>query len=323
MPFIQPIDEAYIKVTKVHVQDGASNVTSVGNFRYRIELPEMIQKVIGMQVTAYNFSEGIMPTFYPAVADRAGANTVDFSLTNTDISGSAGVFSFTWSSKLYEYINDFDTRSYVKELVSLMNEQIDADATWGGRVKIVYYRHPTQRTFLGATTISTPTPGDITTSVTYLTLLFGTGANVANSAASLMGFTPGVDISSTLTTLYFDTNVTFLESPSATSLRTFPYIDINVEECSTQPLLRVFSEDKRYTRARKETNYSKQVRFDLDKPQRNLRFINASITFPDGNFPDYYLGNSDALVQHFTIEVYSLVDTFDPDEYLRMQRFTY
>lgn len=323
MPFIQPLAESYIKVSKIHVDDAASNVTKISQFKYKVTLPQMIQRVIGMQVTAYNFSESIMPSFYPSVDGRSGQNVVDFSLTNADISGTAGVFSFTWSNKLYEYINSYDTRSYVKELVSLMNAEIAADATWGGRVQIGYFRHPTQRTFLGVTTISTPTASDITTSVTYLSFLFGTGANVANSAAALMGFTPGSDVTSSLTTLYFDTNVTFLESPSVTALRTFPYIDINVEESSTRPLLRVFSEDKRYTRARRITNYSKQIRFDLDKPQRNLQELNVSITYPDGSFPEYYIGPNNTVVQNFTIEVYSLVDTTQSDAYLDMQRFTY
>ena len=248
------------------------------DFNYTAVLNEEIQNVIGISITSYNLPRDTTPSFYPSTQLVTGRNMLDFSLENSDIQVGPEIFTVTWPTKFYTYsapaAPDID---YNLTLERLMNEQIDANPTWEGKVKIRAYEHPLNSSLLIAA-VTDPTLPD--TSTTELKLLFGTGANASEAANLQMGFPVKADYASSQTTLYTRTGTQVIESPFPTQLNLFPYVDVFIKESSRSPTKRIYVEDSFFTLDNKSDSVN-QTHINLDNPPRHLKELNISIRYPN------------------------------------------
>jgi len=299
MALQQPVSSnAYLRPIKLAINSREDKKdSSQSDFNYTAVLKEEIQNVVGMAITYFSMPRNASPTFYPTTSFATGKNRLDFSLENSDIAGAAQTFSITWPTKHYAYQEPaYPDHDYLRQCEILMNEAIDADATWKEKVWINLTPHPLNNTLMTVSVIDTSLPS---TSTTELKLLFASGANAANSVFTQMGFAQ-LDYTSSPSLLNLNTGSQTIESPNPVALNPFPYIDIFVQESNQRPLKRIYTRDENYTTVFNAESVN-QLPLDTDNPPRRLRELNIRIRYQNGQDPGDFVNDATPHSIGFTI----------------------
>lgn len=287
-------DEAFLRTTRIHVDTRYDKVdTNQTNFRYRVKLTEPANNVVSALIGNFSGGRDFVPTFYEGVSGtRNGNNKLDFRLQNFDInSGVPSIFSVTLPSNRFYYFDGAHTNtdSLTAMLQSVMQNAVDADATWAGKANIIVHSHPEQKTV-----ISVGTSPDLgINSSTELTLLFASGANTDNNPSSTLGFTSGDKVSSANTSITFGNFTTHsIVSEGAVNLSLSPYIDINIEQFRyMKPMKRVYlGADVSLDRYNGPDSIHNETPMSIStqEPPRNLEFLDITITFRGDEDPESY-----------------------------------
>lgn len=299
MTFVQPIgDSSYIKTHRVGINSRIDKVNdNASDFNYRVRLPNDIQDVIGIAVTSWDIPFDAAPSFYPSTPKVVGIDSLDFSLENSDIVAGAQSFSVKWPIKYYVYASPTNpSTDYTTTLELLMNNAIQANATWKDKVHIGTTTHPMNNTIIICSTIDISLPS---TSSTTLKLLFASGPNSETASNISMGFAK-LDYTSSVNTLYIRNGGQAIESPFTTNLRPFPYIDIFVRQSNRRPLKRLYIDDEFYTRTRSPEGIH-QVNIDTDNPPHRLTHLDIALRYPNQIDPGNYISPTLSTSIGFTI----------------------
>lgn len=271
----------YIKVTKAFVDSTDHLEGSKGPYDYVIKLKDDIQYVVGIELTGWNFPNGIAPTFVAPGPNFTGTNTLDFNLSN---GVTTTAFQVIWPEKQYTYQNvTVPYLSYVRTLQQLLNEAIVSDPLFGNGA-------PNEATFLVDVQPEEHTVVTVTgAGVTGFQFLFGTGAGAADASNLAMGF-PKADTAAGLE----------LTSPNPTNLSPFRYVDVSlVQSAEYTPLQRVYlTSNLYYGTTRNEPNVTR-TRLLSSTPIQRLRFLHIKLTLEGGVVPPVTSGLPHDLV--FTI----------------------
>lgn len=306
MAYLQPLNnDYYIKVYKTSVgtplnktQQGASD------FTYEAQLPEVIDDVIAIELVEWSLPSDIIPTFYPTTTQVAGNNKLDFTLTNTDISGTAGSFTVTFPTKYYMYENYNDpNRDYNVIVAKLMNEAIDANPTWAGKVRITLVPQAFYNTLFIVSTVGSGLP---TSSTTTLRLLFATGANSATSSYKVMGWTSKVDVTSSASLLSLPVGSQAISSPSIVQLRVALFLDVYVLESPQKPMARIFFTEVAYIQNEYATEAIAGFEIDKDNPPRRLDKLNIRLRYQNDLDPGAFSDGEIIAPHYFTFHIISL-----------------
>lgn len=243
--------EKYIKVTRVFVDSEESDGTISD---YRFSMPEEIQDVVAIEMTAFAVPSSLTPTFLPGLNDQLDFELAAGALTRT--------FSVTWPSFSYVYQNiDVPYLSYSNALRSLMETAVFTDPDFGNGAP-----NQTDFEFLVSpeelTVLKVSGPG-----VTGLRFLFGTGPGRNTSAAKAMGFPEDVDTAALL----------LQKSPNPVVLDPFKRVDVTIDEFpELQPLQVIYNTNSTYYGTTyNETNVTR-TEF-LTKPPRRISHLTIRV----------------------------------------------
>lgn len=275
------------------------------DFNYEVVLPETINDVIGFKLIDWSLPRDIIPSFWPTTTKLAGVNKLDFRLSNLDISPVPADFTITFPTKFYAYQNYKDpTRDYVQMTATLMNQAIASNPTWQNKVNIDLVPITTIGTLILVSTLDASLP---TGSLTYLTLLFQSGPNKAESVYYQMGWDTPVDAVSSTSVYILPPGVTALQSPNAVQLRGANYLDIFVEESNQRPMQRIFFKDDAYTTNR--LNITESVyRFEVDQkqPPRKLERLHIKLRYEEDTDPGDFVDGPILFPMYFTFHFFTV-----------------
>jgi hypothetical protein len=288
----QKSSSAYVKVSKIYISNSDRREDSKGQYDYIVDLPQQIQYVIGLEVTAYRFPGQIAPTFVPASGIYPGTNKVDFLLRC--INGTLWVeqqFSFTWPLKQYNY------ETYTEDLIALMYAAVQSDPFFGteapNRALFFPQADPDSRTSIVVDGLN----------MVGMRFLFETGPNQNNSSYYAMGFDK-------LDTPFFTKEII---SPITTRLRPFRYVDINIDEAAEfKPLRRIYVEDNFNNSVTRNEIDATRTRLLSSQPIRNLKRLHIRINLENGLVPpDSPYGHD------FTLTVFSVANEITVQKWIK------
>ena len=305
-------EESLLRSTRLHVDTRYDKIdTNQTNFRYRVKLKEPANNVVSALIGNFSGGKDFAPTFYEGVSGgQTGNNKLDFRLQNFDVdSGAPTTFSVTLPSNTFYYFDGAHTNtdSLTRMLQSVMQNAIDANATWAGNANIVVQSHPEQRTLI---TVGN-SPDLLINSSTELTLLFSSGVNSENNPASVLGFTSGDKVSAANASIAYGNFTTqSIISEGGVNLELSPYLDINIEQFRyMKPMKRVYlGVEQSLDLYNDPGSIHNEVPMSIStqEPPRNLEFLDITITFRgDINPESYGLTNTD---HSFSVTLVQLQD---------------
>lgn len=304
--FLQPQSENYyIKTYKVGVGTPENKIVQGdSDFTYDVYLPEVIDNVISIELVEWSLPTDLVPTFYPATSNQVGNNKLDFRLVNTDISATAGEFTVTFPTKYYQYENyDDPNRDYNVVVAQLMNEAIDANPTWAGKVRITLVPQAFYNSLFVVSTVGAGLPAN---SFTLMTLRFASGPNAASSSYKVMGWTVKADYVSSTSIVAMPPGTSVLISPGIVQLRVALFIDVYVEESPQRPMARIFVDEVAYIRNKIATEGISGMEIDKDNPPRRLEKLRIRLRYQNNLDPGDFSDGPIIAPHYFTFHIMSL-----------------
>lgn len=304
--FIRPQNKNYyVKPYKISVGTPENKIVQgASDFTYDVRLPEIVDNVIGIELVEWSLPTDIVPTFYPATTTQTGNNKLDFTLTNSDVSGTPGTFSVTFPTKYYQYENYADpNRDYNVVVAKLMNEAIDANPTWAGQVRITLVPQAFYNSLFIVSTIGSGLPAS---STTVLRLLFSSGANSASSSYKVMGWPAKVDVTSSTAIIALPPGSQAIASPGIVQLRVALFLDVYVEQSPQRPMARIFVDEVAYIRNKIATDGISGLELDKDNPPRKLEKLSIRLRFQNNLDPGNFSDGVIIAPHYFTFHIISL-----------------
>jgi hypothetical protein len=323
MSYVTPIGpNSRLKIYKVAVSTPEDKVVqNKSDFNYEVILPYTITDVVGIALVEWSFPKDIIPSFYPTTTKLTGNEHVDFRLANTDIAAGFTDFTMEFPTKFLTYSDPSDSASsYIEVLSSLMNEAINANPVWAGKVKITVLPQVFLATLIVISNIDITLPS---TTTTTMTLLFASGPNSATSAHLEMGWPVKADYVSSSTLFYVNTGSQAFESPAPTQLRAAKYLDVSVKESSLRPLQRIFVRDSNYVTNIFSTEGINRFTIDTDNPARILNKLHISLRYEGEGDPGDFIGKPILIPHAMTFHIISLVDENHANPSYVKQSLTY
>ena len=295
-----------LKIHKVAVSTPEDKILqNTSDFNYEVTLEYAITNVVGIALVEWSFPRDVIPSFYPTTTKIIGNNMLDFQLFNPDITPLPEQFSIRFPTKFLSYQNPGDRSSDYSIVVSqLMNQAIDANPTWAGKVRITTPPQALFATLMIVSTVDTALPP---TTTTELKLLFASGPNTGVNASEPMGFDL-LDYTSTTTLYYLNNGSQVIESPRPVRLRAANFIDVSVEEATQKPLQRVFVRDENYTTNIFSTEGVNRLAIDTDNPPRRIDKLHISLRYESEGDPGDFLTDPILIPHAMTFHIISLVD---------------
>lgn len=270
--------EQYIRRVRIHVDpDERDRTRSKSQFSFLYPLNNLYEKVIGIELVDYNVRSGIQRTFVEREGQIPGNNKVDIHME--DVATGLQVLDFTLtipSETLSDPLNN---------LSGYLNDQMDAQGhafhnTGAGVLWTVTTE--TDPNPLGQdSTLQFQVEAGAVANTIEANFLFGTGANVGDSAAEVLGFPAGVD-----TAVFVDATGTIQYYPIPTHQPTaypFRYLTVNVREFpELKPLATIFLTDNTSYSLSREGMHRTRL---LHDPVKRMEEMRIDLTLADGRSP--------------------------------------
>lgn len=304
-------EDSFIKVCRVTVSTNDKTSPLSSDFNYEVRMPDAVNNVIGIKLVEWSFSRDVIPTFYPKTTTLVGNNRLDFRLTNPDISILPGDFTVKLPRKALDYRNHDDlTRDFIEVMSKVMQNAVDANPVWAGKVVLGLVEDSTSRSnFLVYTPpASPPAPG----ARTKLTLLFASGPNRRSFIARTLGFDQ-VDVDSAVSTQFgLVAGLEVLISPYPARLRPSDYLDVFVDESPQRPMQRIFFDDPLRTRNSRSARAFHRFEVDTERPPRRLDRLHIRIRYRNNIDPGASIegeGEVFAMPNFMTFHIFTVEDS--------------
>lgn len=292
MAFVQKIGTgSYLKSSLINVNSETDKENELqSDYKYTAILNAEIQDVLSLSITSWNLNRDIAPSFWPPNGSTPGNDTLDFTISNANVSGGTPYsFSVQFPNKTYYYASDAPTETdFADVLEQLMNEQIATEPALGGITIECVYRTDEQFLVIGLITNTLFFPG--LARLSYLELLFATGPNADRAAYSQLGFAQAdyesYEQFSSVT--IGSAGATAIVSPFVTNLQQFKYLDVLVNESNKVPLKRIYLTNPNAFRSGVSDATYKQAKIDTDQPPGRLKQLTISIRLQGNLDPRIY-----------------------------------
>lgn len=277
-------NDYHVRVTKLSVSNTKDNTSQLpGDFNFEIQLPDALNNVIGFKLVEWSFSRDMVPTFYPEMTNLAGRDSLDFRLTNPEISPVPGDFTVYFPPIAYDYENlDEVERDITRELSVRMQEEIYLNPAW--QEQVIVFALPDYAQLRTHLVVANSDPSLPTTK---LTLLLKSGPSGEKNAAEALGFDRD-DVESNRDEPGLETYEESLISPYPMKLRISDYLDVFVDESPQKPMQRIFFNDRNRIHGVAPIG-SNRVEIDTDQPPRRLERLHIRIRYKDNLDPGKYV----------------------------------
>lgn len=308
---------SFLRPTVIQIDSQRDKLDSnQSDFRYRVLLKEQANNVINARLVRFSSGPNFMPSFYPGTAGvQAGNNKIDFSLQNFDVdSGNTANFTVTLPTQRYYYFDSTDINGdFTSMLQRLIQQKIDSNATWEDQVQVSVSTHPEQKTLITIGNSPYLPPG----STTSMTLLFGTGANKENSAATALGFAADTDYASSTSDVDFGTTSESILSPNPVNLLPSEYVDMEIAQFKNpSPFSRIYTQDLNRTSENEVSNTPTVIQ--TNEPPRDLRALDISFKWRGNVDPKDYIASAP---HTFTLSLVQLQDWPERTPYYLNQHY--
>lgn len=295
MPLLEPrVEKSFVQSTVILIDSERDRSDGQTTSDFTIELLNKISNVISIEVLGYH----VPRTYFSPLSQ---GYIVDFQLSN-GILGTSTMVAYLGSADAPLILSSPPANLELARLTQAFDYALMGDATYGGYGKVTVG--------LNAQGTLSITSEPILGGATDITLLFSSGANVANSAAAALGFVAGMDVSGT------GVGVTdrVVSAPSANLGRQGAYIDISIKEApELTPLTRLHYDETRVSM----NDHEHRTRL-LTDPIDKLEFLNFQLRMrrPDGTYGILPLD----LPIHLILKVVYLDSVFELPSYLEEGR---
>lgn len=254
MPLQVAPGKNYIKVDRIYIDSGDRDEGTVA--KYRVNLAQQIEDVVGIAMTSYLMPSSATPTFLTGSNDK-----VDFRLSAGALTKD---FSFSWPSLSYTYQNvDNPYLSYVNALSqSLALATLDDPDFGTNGANFAFY--------IVLVDVNLKTNVIVQgTGLTNFQFLFASGSNQEEAANVQMGFPTAVDTPAGQLSIV---------SPNSVLLDTYTRVEIHLQEVpELDPLDVIYNTNTAYFGTVYNSTNVTRTQF-LTQPIKNLKTLTVSLT---------------------------------------------
>lgn len=223
MPLLKPKFENYFLHSDViYVDTGLDkDDPNQTNSDFTVKLKKEISNVVGFELIRYDLPEN-------AFSPLSGTTAVDFTIENTGGLAARTLTAWLGSAERPLYLSDPPTNLEISRINQAFSYALLQDDIYGDYGNIIVSANSQGRLVFQSQPSNSAT--------NEITLLFGSGANVSQSAASVLGFTAGTDVSSSLVG-----DIQVINAPVKPRVGETMYLDITIDEArELDPLRRIY-----------------------------------------------------------------------------------
>lgn len=247
-----------------------------GEYSYKVNLPQQIENVIGIELTEWTFPQSLVPPF--AFKDTFQITMKDSAAVLPD-----KTFTITIPNVYYTYVYPSSPpNSYVDALQTILNDAIVDDIDYGDKAVFTVSALTDERTAITLTTIF---PGYTDGQIEF-DLLF-TSIDETLSPYAIMGFSYLDYSSSSQSNISGIQTIQNITGPEPINLNQFRYVNINLQEIKNEfkPFARIYLRNQQGSTTR--NNSYAPVRF-LQQPIRTLDTLHIDIKLENGESPQSF-----------------------------------
>lgn len=283
----------YVKIDRVYVDSGDRDEGTVS--KYKINLTQQIEDVVGIAMTSYLMPSSATPTFLKGTNDK-----VDFRLSAGALTKD---FTFFWPSLSFTYQNVANPYlSYVNSLFQSLNVATLNDPDFGTN-------GPNFAIFEVLVDVNLKTNVIVRGfGITNFQFLFASGPNNEEAANVQMGFPTAVDTPAGQTSIV---------SPNRVQLDPYTRVEIRVDEVKElQPLDVIYNTNSAYFGTVYNSVNVTRTQL-LTEPIRNLKSLTISLTIDGQPIVDQERNN-----HCLSFTIFSLSKDPHIPEWAQLQGFT-
>jgi hypothetical protein len=285
MPLQSVDSDSYIRRVRVVVDsDKRNRVDSATPFKFVFELPNRLEKVIGVELVGHNIKRAIQKTFEGAV----GVGGKQFPANNY-IDAIYGV-TFSGNPETYAYTTVLPLRNFTSTaaLATMLDAELEAQMDPNNIVSLDVLARNDSQVDVGPTVkFQAVASGGTNNVLDYLAFLFRTGPNAHRSAARVMGFAEDRDDDGIFS---YEANGNIFQ----TELQPHRFLEVRIAEfAELDPLARITLTDDFDTKPLSVDSANANVRL-LTNPRKELDRIHVELTMADGRPPQQLYADASA-----------------------------